>query len=63
VICAFAFLVFPRFETTVNAYWFDMPLVIFELALGFWLLLKGLRSSGVAEPAIICNTASSDASA
>lgn len=52
VICAFAFIVFPRFETTVNAYWFDMPLVIFELALGFWLLLKGLRPSGVAGPAI-----------
>ena len=51
VICAFAFIVFPHFETTVNAYWFDMPMLIFELALGFWLLLKGLRTSGVAEPA------------
>lgn len=51
VICAFAFIVFPHFETTVNAYWFDMPMVIFELALGFWLLLKGLRPSGIAEPA------------
>jgi len=50
VICAFAFIVFPHFETTVNAYWFDMPMVIFEMALGFWLLLKGLRPSGVAEP-------------
>ena len=49
VICAFAFIIFPHFETTVNAYWFDMPLVIFEMALGFWLLLKGLRPSGVAE--------------
>jgi hypothetical protein len=50
VICAFAFIVFPRFETTVNAYWFDMPMVIFELALGFWLLLKGLQPLGIAEP-------------
>ena len=49
VICAFAFIVFPHFETTVNAYWFDMPMLIFELALGFWLLFKGLRPSGVAE--------------
>lgn len=49
VICAFAFIVFPHFETMVNAYWFDMPMVIFEMALGFWLLLKGLRPSGVAE--------------
>ena len=50
VTCAFAFIVFPHFETTVNAYWFDMPMVIFEMASGFWLLLKGLRPSGVAEP-------------
>jgi hypothetical protein len=49
VICAFAFIVFPRFENTVNAYWFDMPLVIFETALGFWLLFKGLRPSGTTE--------------
>jgi hypothetical protein len=46
VICAFAFIVFPHFETTVNAYWFDMPMVIFEMVLGFWLLLKGIRPSG-----------------
>lgn len=44
VICAFAFIVFPQFETTVNAYWFDMPLVIFETTIGLWLLFKGLRN-------------------
>jgi hypothetical protein len=43
VICAFAFLVFPDFDRTVGAYWYDMPLVIFELALGIWLLVKGLK--------------------
>ena len=48
VICAFAFIVFPHFDATVNAYWFDMPLLIFELALGLWLLVKGLGSSGLA---------------
>lgn len=50
VICAFAFIVFPSFETTVNAYLFDMPLVIFETAFGLWLLVKGLRPSGTIEP-------------
>ena len=50
VICAFAFIVFPHFDTTVNAYWFDMPVVIFEMALGFWLLFKGLSPSGMAQP-------------
>jgi len=50
VICAFAFIVFPNFDATVNAYWFDVPMVIFEMALGLWLLFKGLRPAGMAEP-------------
>jgi len=50
VVCAFAFIVFPHFDTAVNAYWFDSPMVVFETALGLWLLLKGLRPSGTAEP-------------
>jgi hypothetical protein len=49
VTCAFAFIVFPHFDTTVNASWFDLPVVIFEMALGFCLLLKGLRPSGITE--------------
>ena len=48
VFCAFAFLIFPRFDATVNASWFDLPMVIFELTLGFWLLIKGLSPSGPA---------------
>jgi hypothetical protein len=50
VLCAFAFIVFPRFDGAVNAYWFDMPMVLFELALGLWLLFKGLRPSPAAGP-------------
>jgi hypothetical protein len=50
VICAFAFIVFPNFDETVNAYWFDVPMTIFEMALGLWLLFKGLSPSGTAEP-------------
>jgi hypothetical protein len=50
VICAFTFVVFPDFATTVNAYWFDMPMVIFEMVLGLWLLFKGLGPSGTTEP-------------
>lgn len=38
VICAFAFIVVPRFDAWINAYWFDSPMVIFEMVLGFWLL-------------------------
>lgn len=50
VISAGAFIVFPNFDETVNAYWFDSPMVLFEMALGLWLLLKGLRPRGVTEP-------------
>jgi len=50
VICAFAFIVFPNFDETVNATWFDAPMAIFEMALGLWLLFKGLRPYQGAEP-------------
>jgi Domain of unknown function (DUF4386) len=42
VICAFVFLIFPTFEKTVNGYWFDSPMAIFELVVSFWLLFKGI---------------------
>jgi hypothetical protein len=44
VICAFVFLMFPSFDKTVNAYWFDSPMALFELAVSFWLLFKGLKA-------------------
>lgn len=43
VFCALTFIVFPHFESTVNAGWFDMPMLIFEIILGFWLLFKRLK--------------------
>jgi hypothetical protein len=43
VVCAFVFLIFPNFNKIVNDYWFDSPMGLFELALSFWLLFKGLR--------------------
>jgi hypothetical protein len=47
VACTFVFYVFPDFAKVVNLSWFDSPMAIFELALSFWLLFKGLRPSGV----------------
>ncbi|HEX7515686.1 MAG TPA: DUF4386 domain-containing protein [Chthoniobacterales bacterium] len=44
VLCAFVFLIFPGFGKPVNPYWFDSPMALFEMALSFWLLFKGLRS-------------------
>ena len=52
VICAFVFLIFPHFNKIVNDYWFDSPMAIFEMALSFWLLLKGLRRPEIAEPVL-----------
>src|SRR5712691_1234595 len=52
VICAFVFLIFPQFNKIVNDYWFDSPMALFEIALSFWLLFKGLRPPGIAEPVL-----------
>lgn len=52
VFCAFAFIVFPKFGQIVNAWAFDMPIFLFEMGLGLWLLLKGLSPTGSAEAEI-----------
>ncbi len=44
VLCAFVYLIFPDFGKTVDPYWFDSPMAVFELILSFWLLFKGLKS-------------------
>jgi Domain of unknown function (DUF4386) len=50
VLCAFVYLIFPGFAKPVDPYWFDSPMALFELALGLWLLFKGLRPPGIAAP-------------
>jgi len=50
VACTFVFYIFPNFNKTVNLWWFDTPMGIFDIATSFWLLFKGLRPSGIAEP-------------
>jgi hypothetical protein len=52
VLCAFIYLIFPGFAKPVDPYWFDSPMALFELALGLWLLFKGLRSAKTAEQTI-----------
>jgi hypothetical protein len=39
----FVFMVFPGYAKVVNLAWFDTPMGIFEIALSFWLLFRGLR--------------------
>ncbi len=49
VFCGFAYLISPDFGKTVHLALFDVPLTIFELTLGFWLLFKGLKPVGLAK--------------
>ena len=44
-VCTFVYYIFPAFADIVNLWWFDSPMVLFELALSGWLLVKGLRQS------------------
>jgi hypothetical protein len=46
VACALIYIVSPDFGRTVNPYWFDSPMGLFEIAASVWLLFKGLRPSG-----------------
>jgi hypothetical protein len=45
VACTLVFYIFPNFDKTVNLWWFDTPMGLFDIALSFWLLIKGLGSS------------------
>lgn len=49
VACTFVFYIFPGFDRIVNLWWFDSPMAVFEIALSFWLLFKGLKPSAAAE--------------
>jgi hypothetical protein len=42
--CTLVFYIFPHFTKVVNLWWFDSPMAIFEIALSFWLLFKGIRT-------------------
>lgn len=43
-VCAFGFIVFPELAKTVTVAYFGGPIFVFELTMGFWLLLTGLRN-------------------
>ena len=44
VVCTLSFIISPAFAKVVNLWWFDSGLGIFEMATGFWLLFKGIRT-------------------
>ncbi len=48
-VCAFGMFIVPDFRKRVNPTWYDTPMALFELALGFVLLFRGLRPSRITE--------------
>jgi uncharacterized protein DUF4386 len=43
VACTISYLIFPKFADTVNLWWFDSGMAIFEIVTSFWLLFKGIN--------------------
>ena len=41
--CAFVFIIFPELAKVIDVTWYGGPIFIFELTMGFWLLLRRLR--------------------
>ena len=46
--CAFSFIIFPEIAKVIPVEIYGAPIFLFELTMGFWLLLKGLPPSGAA---------------
>ncbi|MGA7831890.1 MAG: DUF4386 domain-containing protein [Terracidiphilus sp.] len=49
VACSFALCINPNFDKIVGLGWFDTPMGLFDIALSFWLLFKGLKQLKAAE--------------
>lgn len=48
--CTLGFIILPNFAQVVNLWWFDTPMTLFEIAVSFWFLFKGLRPVNVSRP-------------
>src|SRR5712692_7409090 len=46
--CAFSFIIFPELAKVIPVGIYGGPIFFFELTMGSWLLLRGLRPSGAA---------------
>jgi hypothetical protein len=47
--CSFALFINPHFDKIIGLGWFDSPMGLFDIALSFWLLFKGLKPPAAAE--------------
>jgi hypothetical protein len=52
VACTVIFYIFPDFDKTVSLGWFDTPMGLFDIALSFLLLFRGLKPSGGGQGAV-----------
>lgn len=50
--CTFAFIIFPEARNVITVEYYGGPIFVFELTMGLWLLLRGIRTRGIAEPAV-----------
>ena len=48
-VCALGLYIVPDFPKRVSVTWYDAPVALFEIALSFVLLFRGLRPSRIAE--------------
>jgi Domain of unknown function (DUF4386) len=60
-VCTVAFVIFPRFDDLANPACY-VPIAIFELTMGFWLLIRGLPPPGIAGAANVGDRAQAGAS-
>ena len=49
---AFSFIIFPELAKVVTVMIYGGPIFVFELTMGFWLLLKRLSTSGIGKLAV-----------
>jgi hypothetical protein len=43
-VCAFAFVVFPELQRVITIGYYGGPIFLFELTIGSWLLISGIRN-------------------
>lgn len=49
-VCGFAYLNDRSFGAVVSVNWYEMPVVLFEVAISFWILVRGLRPPETVKP-------------
>jgi uncharacterized protein DUF4386 len=47
-LCAFAFVVFPELTRVITVGYYGGPIFLFELSIGLWLLIRGIRQRTLA---------------